>query len=85
MDRAGRGLVPELRDGSHNPAPGRCPVIIAGERQLIGSCGAFVERSLAVALEHELRRSPNIDLGYHNRENCTTALDKGFKMGPAVS
>jgi hypothetical protein len=65
VDRAGRGLVGELGHGRHDPAPGRRPVVIAGERELVSSSGAFVERLLTVALQHELRRSPNVDLGYH--------------------
>ena len=51
MDRAGRGLVRELGDGRHDPAPGRRPGIVAGERQLVSSSGAFVERLFAVALD----------------------------------
>ena len=62
MDLAGRGPVGELGHGGHNPAPSRRPVIVVGKRQLVGSCGAFVERLFAVALEHELRSPPNVDL-----------------------
>ena len=40
-------------------------VPIAGDRELIGSSGAFLECLVAVALEHELRRPPNVDLGDH--------------------
>jgi hypothetical protein len=32
--------------------------------------GTFLERSLAVALEHELRRASNVDLGYRTAK-CT--------------
>jgi hypothetical protein len=32
---------------------------------LVSDRDAFLERLVAVALQHELRRSPNIDLGYH--------------------
>ena len=65
MDRAGRGLIGELGHGRHDPALGRRTVVIASERELVSSSGAFVERLLAVALEHQLRRPPDIDLGYH--------------------
>ena len=40
--------------------------MIAGERELVSSSGAFLERSLAVALEHQLRGPPDVDLGYHS-------------------
>ena len=63
---AGRGLVLELGDGRHDPTPGRRAVMIAGERELVSSSGAFLERSLAVALEHQLRGPPDVDLGYHS-------------------
>ena len=65
MDRAGRGFVRELGHGRHDPAPGRRPVGITGERELVSSSGAFLERFLAVALEHQLCRPPYVDLGYH--------------------
>jgi hypothetical protein len=58
--------VGELGDGRHYPPPRRRPIIMAGERELIGSGGSFFECLLAVALEHQLRRSPNLDLGYHS-------------------
>src|SRR6516225_3099566 len=65
MDRAGRGLIGELPNGIRDPAPGHHAVIIPGGRELVGASGAFLERLVAVPLQHELRRSPNIDLGYH--------------------
>ena len=65
VDRAGRGLVGELGDGVRDQAPGGRAVLVAGGRELIGSSDAFVERLIAVALEHELRRPPDVDLGYH--------------------
>ena len=48
-----------------DPAPGGRPVVIAGEGELVSSGGAFVDGPLAVALEQEQRRPPNVDLGYH--------------------
>ena len=65
MDRAGRGLIGELPNGIRDPAPGGHAVIIPGGREFVGAGGAFLERLVAVALQHELRRSPNIDFGYH--------------------
>jgi len=38
---------------------------MAGECELVSSSGAFFESLLAIALEHQLRRTPNVDLGYH--------------------
>ena len=64
VDPAGRGVVRELAHGRHDAAPGRSPGIVAGRRELVTSGGAFFERALAIPLEHELRRPPNVDLGY---------------------
>ena len=57
--------IGELADGRHDPAPSRRSVIIAGESELISSGGAFLKGVIGVALEHELRCSPNVDLRYH--------------------
>ena len=65
MNRAGRGLVGELGHRRRDAAPRRRAVAVAGGRQLMGARGAFLERPIAVTLEHELRRPPNVDLGYH--------------------
>src|ERR1700734_2225651 len=66
VGRARGYFVRELCHCRHDPAPGRRPVGITGERELVGSSGAFLEGLLlAVALEHQLRRPPNVDLGYH--------------------
>jgi hypothetical protein len=64
--RSGRNRIGELLDSSGDPAPGIGTVVIAGECKLVGASGAFLKRSLAVALEDELRRPPNVDLGYHD-------------------
>ena len=66
MDRAGRHFIGELRHGRDDPAPGRRPVIIAGGRKLIRAQSAFLKYTITVALEHKLRRPPNIDLGYQS-------------------
>jgi hypothetical protein len=34
-------------------------------RELVSSSGAFLERLLAVAFEHQPRCPPNVDLGHH--------------------
>ena len=43
-------------------------MVLLGEK-LIGARGAFLERFLAVALEHEVGGAPDIDLGYHAEKN----------------
>ena len=75
----GRG-VGELGDGSHYPPPGHLPSIIASESELISSDGAFLDCLLAVALAHQLRRSPNVDLGYHTAKTGWPASLR-FKTG----
>ena len=65
VHRAGRCVVRELQDGIGDPAPGHGAVIIAGGRELVSSSGTLLGRLIAVALEHELRCPPDIDLGYH--------------------
>jgi hypothetical protein len=66
VEPAGRGLVRESAHSRHDPAPGRRPVIIAGGRKLIRAQSAFLKYTITVALEHKLRRPPNIDLGYQS-------------------
>jgi hypothetical protein len=66
MQRPRRRSVGEIGDGSHDSPPSRRSVIIAGEGELVSSSGAFFEGLLAVALEHQLRRPPDVDLGYHS-------------------
>jgi hypothetical protein len=66
-----------LSDGFHDPVPGRRSVIIAGECEFVSSRGAFLEGLLAIALEHQLRRPPDGDLGYHSTRMYGRAVDKG--------
>lgn len=68
MDRAWRGVVGELDDGGHDPAPHRHRTVVAGGGEFVGTPGAFLERLVAAAIEHELRRSPNVNLGYHTEK-----------------
>ena len=63
---ARRDLVGGLRHGDHNPAPSRRPIIVAGKRWFVSSCSTFVERLFAIALEHEMRRPPDVDFGYQS-------------------
>ena len=65
MYPARRGGIRELGDGESDPAPYGRPVVVAGGHELVGSGGAFLERLAAKALEHQLRRSPNVDLRDH--------------------
>jgi len=60
VDRARRDAVSELGHGCHDPAPSRCSVTIAGERQLVSASGALLKCVVAIALEHELRGPPKV-------------------------
>ena len=63
--RAGRYRVGELLNSSRDPAPCRRAVLIIAGSKLVGARYAFVKRVIALALEHELRRPPDINLGDH--------------------
>ena len=65
VKRSGRDLVRELLNRSRNSAPDCCTVVIAGSGELIRADRTFVERFVAVALEHQVGGAPDIDLGYH--------------------
>src|SRR6516165_3316215 len=85
MESAGRDLVRKLRHGRHDPAPGGRPGIVAGKRQLVSSNGAFLERSLAIALEHELCRPPNVDLGYQSARLMKSPPGPPMTLGKAAA
>ena len=57
--------VGELSDGFHDPVPGRRSVIVASESQFSSPISPLLERLISVALDHQLRRPPNVDLRYH--------------------
>jgi len=63
--RPGRRGVGELLDGRRDPAPGVGAIVIAGGRELVNAQVALLERSVAVALQHQGGGTPDIDLGYH--------------------
>src|SRR5689334_2244836 len=65
VHRPGRRCVCELGDRIPDPAPDRYAVEIVGGCQLIGARFAFLERLLAIALEHQIGGASDIDLGYH--------------------
>ena len=50
--------------------------MIAGRRELVNTRAAFLERFVAVTLQHQIGGSPDIDLGYHRAENCRLAVEK---------
>ena len=66
VDSAGRGLVRELGHGGHDPVPGRRSVIVASESEFGSSSSALLECLITVALEHQLRRPPDVDFGYQS-------------------
>jgi hypothetical protein len=65
VERAGRCLVCELDDRACDPAPDRGAFMVAGGLELADSQSAFGLGLVAVGLQHQLRRSPDVDLGYH--------------------
>jgi hypothetical protein len=60
-----RSVIRELVDSGGDPAPGRGTVVIAGGCEVVGALAAFLERFIAVALEHQVGGAPDVDLGYH--------------------
>jgi hypothetical protein len=65
VDRSGRSVVGELPDCGGDPAPDRRAIVVAGGGEFVGARRAFLERFVAVTLEHEVGGAPDIDLGYH--------------------
>jgi hypothetical protein len=65
----GRRLVGELADGGGDPAPDDRAIVIILSGELPGTGGAFLERLVAVALEHQVGRAPDVDIGYHSGKN----------------
>jgi hypothetical protein len=63
VERSGRCRVGELLNRRGDPAPGVRAVVIAVGRELVGPRGALLERFIAVALQHQGRGTPDIDLG----------------------
>ena len=85
MDAAGRGLVGKLGHSGHDPTPSCRPVIVPGKRYFVGSCGAFVERLIALALDHELRCPPNVDLGYQSARLMKSPTGPPMTLGNAAN
>ena len=62
MHRPRRGFVRKLGHGCHDAAPGCRSVVITSERQLVSARSALLKCGIAIALEHKLRSTPNVDL-----------------------
>jgi hypothetical protein len=71
--------------GRHDPAPGRRAVVIAGGCELVGAGGAFLQRSLAVALEHQVRGAPNVDLRYQSGRLIKSPPGPPMTLGNAAN
>jgi len=54
--------------------------MVAGGLELAGAGGAFGLGLVAVALEHQLRRSPDVDLRYHAAESTRPRSTKGLRQ-----
>ena len=65
LNAPGRGRVREMGDSGSDPAPHGRPVVVAGGHELVRSGGTFLERLVAIALEHQLCGLPNVDLRDH--------------------
>jgi hypothetical protein len=76
---AGWDRVRELGDSGSDPAPHGRPVMIAGGYELVGSRGAFFERLVAIALEHQLRRPPKCRSPGSRSKSCTSTVNEGLR------
>jgi hypothetical protein len=66
VEPARRRRVRELANGINDPAPHRGAIVVLLGEKLIGARDAFLERFLAVALEHQGRGPPDVDFRYHD-------------------
>jgi hypothetical protein len=73
---AGRRHVSQLTDCVGDPAPCRLTVEIVVCGQFVGARGALLEGLVAVPLEHQRGGTPDVDLGYHVR-NQAGSRDRG--------
>ncbi len=70
-------VVGELAAGHGDPAPSSGAVVIAVKSELVGPCGALVERSVAVALEQQVTGAARQrSISGITRRNCTLAAEK---------
>jgi hypothetical protein len=61
-----------LRAEPRHPRSGAGPgaVLVSRGRELVGAHRAFLQRLFAVALEHEVGGTPDIDFGYHAEKSA---------------
>jgi hypothetical protein len=81
LDTGGYLIVTVLLSayGVGNAAPDYRAVVIILRRKLIGACSAFFEGLVAGALEHQVGGPPDINLGYHARQNCRLLVDNRLR------
>src|SRR6266851_2967409 len=65
VEWSGRCCVREQPDYVANPKPDYLAGGVASCPELIGMTGGFLPGSVAIALEHQVRDTPIVDLGYH--------------------
>lgn len=65
VDGPGRRGVRELGDGVHDAAPDRGTIEIALADELVDAPRALDLGIFAIALEHQIRCAPDVDLGDH--------------------
>jgi len=85
VDPAGRGLVRELGHGRHDPAPSSRSIVVTGERQFVSATSTLLKCVVAIALEHELRRPPNVDLGYQSGRLMKSRPGPPMTLGKAAA
>ena len=88
--RAGQCHIGELSYGIGDAAPDCRAVVVILRRKLLGARGAFVERLLAVPLEHQGGRAPDVDFRYHGPRLSPIRAQSRAKtvdrwLGPSLS
>ena len=81
VDLARRSLVGQLGHGGHDTAPGSRAIVIAGECQFVRASSALLKCVVAIAFEHELRRPPNVDLGYQSERLMKITAGAAMTLG----
>jgi hypothetical protein len=84
-ERPGGRLVRELANGVGDPAPQGLAVVILPRGEFVGARGAFLNGLVAVPLEHELRRPPNVDLGYQSKRLMKSPPGPPMTLGNAAA
>jgi hypothetical protein len=54
-----------LFDGMRDPTPDSHPSVIAGRYKVLGTPVALGSSLVSVSLDHQVRDTPDVDLGYH--------------------